>query len=64
VINEADHLPKIPRVRKEEKSFFERFGPEAKAILGELLEKYAEHGTAQFMIPDMLKFHRSRSVAT
>jgi type I restriction enzyme R subunit len=43
------------RVKKEEKSFFERYGPEAKAILGDLLEKYSEHGTAQFVIPDVLK---------
>jgi type I restriction enzyme R subunit len=43
------------RVKKEEKSFFEKFGPEAKTILGDLLEKYSEHGTAQFVIPDVLK---------
>jgi type I restriction enzyme, R subunit len=43
------------RVKKEEKSFFEKYGPEAKAILNDLLEKYAEHGTAQFVIPDVLK---------
>ena len=43
------------RVKKEEKSFFEKHGPEARTILGELLEKYAEHGTAQFLIPDVLK---------
>ena len=43
------------RVKKEEKSFFEKYGPEAKAILDDLLEKYAEHGTAQFVIPDVLK---------
>jgi len=42
-------------VRKEERSFFDKFAPEAKAILGELLEKYADHGTAQFVIPDVLK---------
>jgi len=42
-------------VRKEERDFFDRFGPEAKAILADLLEKYAEHGTAQFVIPDVLK---------
>ena len=29
--------------------------PEAKAVLNDLLEKYAEHGTAQFLIPDALK---------
>ena len=43
------------RVKKDEKSFFEKYGPEARAILADLLEKYAEHGTAQFVIPDVLK---------
>ena len=43
------------RVKKEEKSFFETYGLEAKAILSDLLEKYAEHGTTQFVIPDVLK---------
>lgn len=43
------------RLRKEKKDFFEHYGPEAKTILNELLEKYAEHGTAQFTIPDILK---------
>jgi type I restriction enzyme R subunit len=43
------------RVKKEEKSFFEKHGPEARAILADLLEKYAEHGTTQFIIPDALK---------
>jgi len=31
------------------------YAPEAKAILHELLEKYAEHGTAQFVLPDGLE---------
>jgi type I restriction enzyme R subunit len=43
------------RVKKEEKQFFDKYGPEARSILGDLLEKYAEHGTAQFVIPDVLK---------
>jgi type I restriction enzyme R subunit len=43
------------RLLKEKKDFFDQYGPEAKAILNELLEKYAEHGTAQFVIPDVLK---------
>lgn len=43
------------RLRKEEKDFFEQYGPEARAILNALLDKYADHGTAQFVIPDVLK---------
>jgi type I restriction enzyme R subunit len=42
-------------VKKDEKSFFEKYGPEARSILTDLLEKFAEHGTAQFVIPDVLK---------
>lgn len=42
------------RVRADRKDFFERFGPEARQILDELLEKYAEHGDAQFVLPDAL----------
>lgn len=42
-------------LKKEKKDFFERYGPEAKIVLDELLEKYAEHGVAQFAIPDILK---------
>jgi hypothetical protein len=40
---------------REEKKFFDKYGPEARSILTDLLEKYAEHGTAQFVIPDVLK---------
>ena len=43
------------RLRQEKKDFFDQYGPEARAILNELLDKYAEHGTAQFIIPDVLK---------
>ena len=42
------------RLRRDKKDFFDQYGPEAKAILNELLEKYAEHGTAQFVLPDVL----------
>jgi type I restriction enzyme R subunit len=42
------------RLRRERTDFFERYGPEARAILEDLLEKYAEHGTAQFKMPDAL----------
>ena len=43
------------RLRTERKDFFDKFGPEAKHILEELLEKYAQHGTTQFSIPEILK---------
>ena len=43
------------RLRKEKKDFFDQYGPEARAILNELLEKYADHGNAQFQIPDVLE---------
>jgi len=43
------------RLQSERKDFFDRFGPESRAILEELLEKYAVHGDAQFVLPDVLK---------
>jgi type I restriction enzyme R subunit len=43
------------RLQKEKKDFFDRYGPQARAILNDLLEKYVEHGTTQFSIPDVLK---------
>ncbi len=42
------------RLRSERKDFFEHYGPEARQVLDELLEKYAEHGDAQFVLPDAL----------
>jgi len=43
------------RLRSDRKDFFDRYGPQARVILDELLEKYAEHGTAQFLLPDVLR---------
>ncbi len=43
------------RLRRDKKDFFDQYSQEAQTILRELLEKYAEHGTAQFLIPDILK---------
>ncbi|MCU0776308.1 MAG: DEAD/DEAH box helicase family protein [Akkermansiaceae bacterium] len=41
-------------LRTDRKDFFGQYSPEARQILEELLEKYAEHGTAQFVLPDVL----------
>lgn len=43
------------RLRKDEPSFFEAYGEQARQILDALLAKYAEHGPAEFSIPDALK---------
>jgi type I restriction enzyme R subunit len=43
------------RLRETRRDFFKQYGPEARRILDELLEKYAEHGDAQFVLPDVLK---------
>ncbi|MCX5909154.1 MAG: DEAD/DEAH box helicase family protein, partial [Deltaproteobacteria bacterium] len=45
----ADHL------RKNQKEFFGRYKDDARLILSELLDKYTDHGVAQFTIPDVLK---------
>jgi type I restriction enzyme R subunit len=43
------------QLRKGRVDFWEGFKPEARAILEEILEKYVEHGPAQFKVPDILK---------
>lgn len=43
------------RLRKDELDFFDHYGPEARAILEELLTKYTDHGMAQFVLPDALE---------
>ena len=43
------------RVKREESDFFARFAPDARAVLNALIEKYAEHGSAQFKLPDVLE---------
>ena len=42
-------------LRKGRVDFWERFKPEARQILEEILEKYIDYGTAQFKVPDILK---------
>jgi type I restriction enzyme R subunit len=43
------------RLLREQDAFLGRFGPEAREILDAVLEKYAEHGSAQFKLPDILE---------
>jgi len=43
------------QLRRKKPDFFGQYGPEARAILEELLEKYSEHGTTQFEMPEVLK---------
>lgn len=42
------------KLRESRKDLFAKYGPESRQILEELLEKYAEHGDAQFALPDVL----------
>jgi type I restriction enzyme R subunit len=42
-------------VRKEKTDFFDKYSPEARAVLNEMLEKYIEFGTAEFKIPEILR---------
>jgi type I restriction enzyme R subunit len=43
------------KLKQKKPDFFGRYGPEARVILEELLEKYSEHGTAEFAMPEVLK---------
>ena len=43
------------RLRREKQDFFDQYGPEARAILSTLLDKYAEHGPSQLNVPDALE---------
>ena len=46
---------RVRRLRKDKQDFFDRYGPEARAVLEDLLDKYAEHGVTEFNIPEALK---------
>ncbi len=43
------------QLKKDELEFFAKHEPEAREVLDALIEKYAEHGTAQFTLPDVLE---------
>ena len=42
-------------MKNQQAAFFGYFGPEAREILNDLLEKYAADGELQFTLPDVLK---------
>ena len=42
------------QLKADKPDFFARYSPQARAVLEDLLEKYAEHGDAQFVLPDVL----------
>ena len=43
------------KLRKDKKDLFDQFGPKARDVPTLLLEKYEQHGTAQFVLPDVLQ---------
>ena len=43
------------RLKREQADFFERYRPEARQVLDALVEKYAQHGAAQFKLPEILE---------
>lgn len=43
------------RLAKAHENFFDRYAPDARSILEELVDKYAEHGLDQLRLPDVLK---------
>ncbi|ABS66036.1 EcoEI R domain protein [Xanthobacter versatilis] len=43
------------RLKRDRQDFFDRYGAEARSVLEALLEKYADHGAAQFVLPGILK---------
>jgi type I restriction enzyme R subunit len=43
------------RLIREQDEFLAGFGPAAREVLNAVLEKYAEHGSAQFKLPDILE---------
>lgn len=46
---------RVDRVKKDRLKLIEKFSPEARMILAELLDKYASDGELQFTLPDVLK---------
>jgi type I restriction enzyme, R subunit len=49
---------------RQQQAFFEQYGPLARQILNDLLDKYSAYGLAQFTIPDILKLQPLSSRGT
>jgi type I restriction enzyme, R subunit len=43
------------KLRKAKPDFFDRYGPDARAVLDAILDKYAEHGVGEFTLPNVLE---------
>ena len=43
------------RLKQEETAFLGQYVPAAREVLGAMLDKYAEHGSVQFKLPDILE---------
>jgi type I restriction enzyme R subunit len=43
------------KLTRDNEAFFQKYGPEAREILSELIDKYAEYGLEQLRLPDALK---------
>jgi len=43
------------KLRKGKPDFFARYGPNARAVLDAILDKYAEHGVGEFAMPNVLE---------
>ncbi|MDB5308911.1 MAG: box helicase [Gemmataceae bacterium] len=42
------------KLRKARPGFFDQYGPDARAVLDAILDKYAEHGVGEFALPSVL----------
>ncbi len=43
------------QIKQAEAAFFEQYGDDARAVLDAVLDKYAEYGSVQFKLPDILE---------